>query len=44
MRLVIGLSFLYCISASLDYPTACDCSEHLNEEACKSHSCHWANG
>ncbi|CAK61729.1 unnamed protein product (macronuclear) [Paramecium tetraurelia] len=34
--------FLYCINAALDYPTACDCKEHIDQDACEGHNCHWA--
>ena len=26
---------------SFKYPYACDCSEHLNKEACQDHKCYW---
>ncbi|CAD8122522.1 unnamed protein product [Paramecium sonneborni] len=35
------LGFLYCINGALDYPTACDCQEHVNQTSCESHYCLW---
>lgn len=28
MKIIYLLVLLYCLNAALDYPTACDCTEH----------------
>ncbi|CAD8100940.1 unnamed protein product [Paramecium primaurelia] len=41
MKLYILFTILYCINASINYPTACDCNEHDNQESCEAHKCFW---
>ncbi|CAD8122454.1 unnamed protein product [Paramecium sonneborni] len=41
MKFYLFLAILYSIDAKINYPTACDCNEHVNQESCEAHLCFW---